>query len=214
MAATRATKQDKKSQRNTTGILIGAAGGLVVVLLVLAVVLGTNEVDSEYGSPTIEGQGLTIMPSSASVDTSANGATVPTVIGEDFDGSEVEIRNDDGRAKAIFLLAHWCPHCQAEVPRIQQWLDETGGMDGVDIYSVSTSMSSARDNFPASDWLEGAGWTPPVIRDDEDNSVYIAYGAGGFPYIVYVNADGTVAARTSGEISVDEFQNILASLEQ
>ena len=197
-----------------TGIIIGVAGGLVVLLLVAAVMFGNNEVGAEYGTPVIEGQGLTLMPPNQTVDTTANGLPIPDVTGENFSGDTVEIKNDDGRAKGILFLAHWCSHCQAEVPRVVSWLDETGGVEGVDLYAVATSMNSAQANYPPSAWLERENFDLPVIRDDSENSVLIAYGAGGFPYWVFTNADGTVAVRTSGETTVDQIETILNSLEQ
>jgi len=197
-----------------TGIIIGIAGGLVVLLLIAAVMFGNSEVGSEYGTPVIEGQGLTLMPPNQTVDTTANGLLIPDVTGQNFSGDTVEIKNDDGRAKGILFLAHWCSHCQAEVPRVVSWLDETGGVEGVDLYAVATSMNSAQANYPPSDWLERENLDLPVIRDDKENSVLIAYGAGGFPYWVFTNADGTVALRTSGETSVDQIETILNSLQQ
>jgi len=154
------------------------------------------------------------MPPNQTVDTTANGLLIPDVTGENFSGDTVEIKNDDGRAKGILFLAHWCSHCQAEVPRVVSWLDETGGVEGVDLYAVATSMNSAQANYPPSDWLERENLDLPVIRDDKENSVLIAYGAGGFPYWVFTNADGTVALRTSGETSVDQIETILNSLQQ
>ena len=40
---------------------------------------------------------------------------------EDFEGDAVAITND-GRPKIILLFAHWCPHCQNEVPVVTEWL--------------------------------------------------------------------------------------------
>lgn len=197
-----------------TGIIIGVAGGAVVLLLIAAVVFGTNEVGSEYGAPVVEGQALPLMPSGQTIDTSATGLSYPDVTGENFSGSKVVIDNADGRAKGIVFLAHWCVHCQAEVPRVKAWLDATGGVDGVDLYAVTTSINSAQNNYPPSDWLDREGFELPVIRDDKENSVLLAYGAGGFPYWVFTNADGTVALRTSGELSSDQLENILTGLEQ
>lgn len=207
------TKQSTGSG-SKTGLIIGIVGGLVVLALILAVVLGNEEIGAEYGDPTIEGASLNVMPPSLTVDESANGSEIPDVQGQDFDGNQVVIDRGDGSAKAIVFLAHWCRHCQAEVPRVQAWLNETGGVDGVEMYSVATSMNSAQANYPPSDWLDREGWTVPVIRDDKDNSVLRAYGSGGFPYWVFVNADGTVALRTSGELEIAQLQLILNGLEQ
>jgi thiol-disulfide isomerase/thioredoxin len=204
----------KKQSRQTTSKaawIAGIVGGVVVIALIAAVLLGGGPgPGSEYGSPDVSGA-LPLMPSGSPVDSTATGLAAPTIVGQDFDGNEVAIE-DDGRAKAIVFLAHWCPHCQAEVPRVQEWLDAGGGVDGVDIYSVATSMNSGRDNYPSSDWLEREGWTSPVIRDDQEGSAHIAYGAGGFPYWVFVEEDGTVALRTSGETSVADLEAIMTDL--
>ncbi len=204
---------DSSSSGSKTGLIIGIVGGLVVLLLVAAVMFGNEEVGAEYGEPVIEGTSLPLFPNTAAVDVTAAGLTAPDVIGQNFEGLEVSMTND-GTAKAIAFLAHWCPHCQQEVPRVQEWLDSGGGVDGVDMYSVSTSINSGRPNYPASTWLSNENWTVPVIVDDKDNSVLNAYGAGGFPYWVFLNADGTVAVRTAGELTIAQLEEILGSLEQ
>ena len=206
------TKNKPKSSDTSRSIpIVGIVVGIVVVLAVIAIVFaGNTEPGNEYGDPQVSGQ-LSLMPPNTRVDVTANGETSPTVIGQDFDGNEVRIEND-GRAKAIVLLAHWCPHCQNEVPVVQAWLDSGGGVEGVDMYSIATDMDSNRDNFPPSAWLDREGWTVPVIRDDSNNSVHTAYGSGGFPFWVFVNSDGTVAFRLAGATTIDELELIMSEL--
>lgn len=203
----------ESSSSSRTGIIIGAIGGAVVLLLIAAVVFGNEEVGTEYGEVEIQGDALPLMPQAAPIDETATGLEYPDVKGQNFDGDAVTIDHTDGRAKGIVFLAHWCTHCQAEVPRVQAWLDATGGNADVDLYSVATSMNSGQPNYPPSDWLEGENWTVPTIRDDQDNSVLISYGAGGFPYWVFTNADGTVAIRTAGELSIEQLDTILNTLQ-
>ena len=200
--------QNQKASK--TVIIAGVAGAVVVALLIAAVLFGTTEAGSEYGEPQIRGA-LPPMPQQANIDQSATGIDATTVTGEDFDNNTVVVGND-GRPKAIVFLAHWCPHCQAEVPSVQAWLDATGGVDGVDMYSIATAINSGRDNHPPSDWLENEGWTVPVIRDDQDSSVLRAYGNGGFPFWVFTNSDGTVALRVAGEIPIADLEEILQNL--
>lgn len=199
--------------KSKTGLIIGIAGAAIVLLLVAAVAFGNQEVGSEFGDPTVEGSVLPPMGNQP-LDLGATGLAIPNVSGQDFDGATVTIRNDDNRAKAIVFLAHWCPHCREEVPRVQEWINETGGMDDIDMYSVSTAMNSGRDNYPPSAWLDREGWTQPVIRDDNEGSVYGYYGAGGFPFWVFVNADGTVAARTAGQLTIEQLESLLTNLER
>jgi cyclophilin family peptidyl-prolyl cis-trans isomerase len=138
------------------------------------------------------------------------GLIAPAVVGSDFTGTPVTIDPTDGRAKAIVFLAHWCPHCQAEVPRVQEWLDGGGGVPGVDIVSVSTAVQPDGDNYPPSAWLDDEGWTSPVIRDDEQSQALVAYGAGAFPYWVFVDPQGTVVRRTAGELDISTLEQYMA----
>jgi thiol-disulfide isomerase/thioredoxin len=204
----------KQSSGSKTGLIVGIIGGGVVLLLVLAVVMGTTVVGSEFGEPTIEGTGLPPMPPNNPVDVSATGLVAPKVTGANFAGDEVMIDPADGTAKAIVFLAHWCQFCQAEVPTVQNWIDGGGGVEGVDIYTVATAMNSTRGNFPPSAWLDTEGWTAPVIRDDADDSVLRAYGSGGFPFWTFVNADGTVALRTAGRMPIEQLESIMQGLSQ
>ena len=204
-------KQPTSSGKARSIPIVGVVVGVIVVLAVVAVVFaGNTAVGSEFGEPQVSGQ-LTPAPPNARSDTDATGENAPTVIGADFDGNEVRIEND-GRAKAIAFLAHWCPHCQNEVPAVQSWLDSGGGVDGVDMYSVTTSMRSTGDNYPSSEWLDREGWTVPLIVDDERSSTYTAYGAGGFPFWVFVNSDGTVAVRMQGSIPIADLEQIMQAL--
>ncbi len=204
---------DQSSSGSKTGIIIAVVGGLVVLLLVAAVMFGNEEVGAEYGSPEIVGTSLSQFPGTEPIDFSATGQTAPDILGADYDGNAVDLTND-GTAKGIVFLAHWCGHCQQEVPRVQEWLDNGGGVDGVDLYSVSTAANSGRDNHPASEWLEREGWTVPVIVDDQDSTALHAYGGRSFPYWVFLNADGTVAVRTAGQLTIEQLEEILNNLEQ
>jgi len=201
----------KGSSGNKTSIIFAVIGGVVVLLLIGAVLLGTSEVGSEYGEPTLAGAPLPPMPSETRSDTTATGLDAPSLSGVDYGDKAVAIDND-GRAKGIVFLAHWCGNCQQEVPRVQAWLDAGGDVEGVDLYSVTTAVNSSRPNYPPSEWLEREGWTVPIIRDDQAGSAHRAFGGGGFPYWVFTNSDGTVALRVAGQIPTEELVSILESL--
>jgi thiol-disulfide isomerase/thioredoxin len=204
-----------KAPRGNTALILGIVGGVAVLLLIAVFILnpsgGAQPIEDETAEVTIDGVSLPLMPQSAPTDTTATGLTPPDVTGSDFAGETLTITND-GRAKGIVFIAHWCPHCQEEVPRVQEWIDGGGSVEGVDLYSVSTSVRSTQANYPPSDWLEREGWTVPVILDDTSGSVHLAYGGGGFPFWVFVNSDGTVALRTSGQLPTEQLVQILESL--
>jgi thiol-disulfide isomerase/thioredoxin len=140
----------------------------------------------------------------------AVGLAAPAVSGTDFAGNPVAIE-PDGRPKAIMFFAHWCPHCQAEVPVIQAWLSAGGAPEGVDLVSVATSIDPTRPNYPPDAWLQREGWTVPVIADPT-NAVAEAYGLPAFPYWVFVGPDGKVVTRAIGEMPVTDLEAMLGQL--
>jgi thiol-disulfide isomerase/thioredoxin len=189
-------------------VLIGA----LVVAGVLAVVLtsGGGDDDSadarETAPVTISGETLPQAPRQADEPDPAIGDVAPTLTGSNFAGDEVTIAADDGEgtAKAIFFVAHWCPHCQDEVPRLAAWLESHDLPAGLDLEIVSTQVGASNVNSPPSAWLEREGLGDiTTMMDDDQSSAYAAYGAGGLPYVVYLNADNEVVLRTQGEYGDD-----------
>ncbi len=196
--------------------VVGLAFGGVALLLIAAIVLSPDETigsGGEYGEPTITGD--SVPPQAASgapvADDPAFGVLAPELSGIDFDDSAVSLTHN-GTPKAVVFLAHWCPHCQAEVPRVQAWLDATGGVEGVDVLAVSTSASSGQANWPPSDWLDRENWSVPTIRDNASSDALKAFGGAFFPYWIFLNGDGTVAYRQSGQTEIATLQAIMEDL--
>ena len=220
--------------RPRTGLLIvGATVAVIAVLAVVAILLtrggeeqaaeeGTGahaaqNAEQEQAAVTVTGTPLTAYPKVSSMvappaDDPAGGETPPTLSGQSFDGTPITIDPSDGRAKGVVFVAHWCPHCQKEVPLIQEWIDEGNLPDDVDVYAVSTAVRADQANYPPSDWLAAEGWTPPVLLDDPDQTAATAYGLPGFPYFVMIDADGKVTQRASGEVPMDEFGPLVDQL--
>ncbi len=204
--------------------LVVVAGLVAVVLLAFGVALvagsgddgGTTDSAGSTASAevpsdtpaTVEGNPLTPLPDSG--DDPAVGTAMPTLSGTGLDGSPVTIPAT-GRPTMIMFVAHWCPHCQAEVPVVQDWVDGGGLPDGVDLVTVSTAADPRRPNYPPGEWLAGEGWTAPVLVDGE-NTAAAAAGLTAFPFFVAVDADGNVVTRASGELTPDQLTAIATDL--
>lgn len=221
--------------RSSSGAAIWIGVGAVIVVLGIAAVFfargsGSDEVDGQTGKvsvgndATTTGDGGTGDTASGSEtattlpvydatlnDDPAVGQEIPTVTGKDFDGNDITISGDDGKAKVILFVAHWCPHCQREVPRLKAHLDDNPMPDDVELLTVSTSVKPGADNYPPQEWLKGEGWSAPVLADDENSSVAQAYGLSAFPYFVVVDADGKVVERASGELTTRQFDAVVAA---
>jgi thiol-disulfide isomerase/thioredoxin len=193
---------------------IGVAG-LVLVLALAAILSSGGSGDKKKSAEgveetrpvTITGTALEKLPAGGTDP--AVGKEIPEARGQSFDGTPVDIRND-GRPKLILFVAHWCPHCQREIPLLSGYLKSNPLPKGVDLYTVSTSVVKERGNYPPSAWLKDKGWTAPTLADSDDDKAADAFGLPGFPYFVAVDGSGKVVARTSGEISTDDFAGLAA----
>jgi len=141
----------------------------------------------------------------------ATGKTPPTLKGETFDAKPLTVA-PGGKAKVVIFVAHWCPHCQAEVPLIQKWIEDGNLPSDVEMYAVATATTESRPNYPASAWIATENFTPQVLLDDEQGTASAAYGLTGFPYIVFIDKDGKVAHRASGEVPIDQFGELVKNL--
>jgi thiol-disulfide isomerase/thioredoxin len=216
-----ATRNSTKRQRPRAWLLIGV-GGLVIAGAAVAAVLvgGSAGIDSNIGptqgpgvtAPTVSGGHLPSFAGSTGdpAEDPAVGRAIPLVAGSSFDGVPVQIEAD-GRPKILLFLAHWCSHCQAEVPVVQRWLDAGRLPVAVDLISIATSIDPTRPNYPPDAWLARQHWTAPVIVDPRED-VAARYGLGAFPYWVAVAADGTVTQRLTGELTEGQLDELAASL--
>jgi cytochrome c biogenesis protein CcmG, thiol:disulfide interchange protein DsbE len=204
---TRAATAQSRKKFPIIPVVIGVAAIALVATVILT--FEGDATQDDFGSPTVAGDSL-LLYSSAAADPTL-GLAAPEVEGADFEGNAVTIAND-GRAKIVLFLAHWCPFCQNEVPIVQRWIDAGSLPDSVDLYAVSTSMDSLRTNYPPSKWLENEGWTSPVVVDDQATSVARAFGLNAFPYWVFIASDGTVWGRTSGQIPTTVLDDIARGL--
>jgi cytochrome c biogenesis protein CcmG/thiol:disulfide interchange protein DsbE len=103
-----------------------------------------------------------------------------------------------GKPMAIVYLAHWCPHCQAEVPRLVA-LAKAGKLDGIEVFGVAAAGHKELTNYPPSAWLDDEAWPFPTMVDSANSTAAVAYGLTGYPYFLLVDAQGKVVARAEGE---------------
>ena len=156
---------------------------------------------------TVDGTPLPVLPEAG--DDPAVGRAAPVLQGQDLDGGQVT-QPTSGRPTIILFLAHWCPHCQREVPLVQEWSDAGQLPEDVDLVAVATGITSSRPNYPPSAWLEREHWTAPTIAD-ASGAAAEAYGLSAFPFWVAVDAQGTVVERRTGELSLAEIEELAAA---
>lgn len=217
MPTATAKRSAKPPRQTSTGVIVVI---VVAVVAVAAIVVGVATQLGKKSSTsglsqtqpvTVTGTSLPQLPDPGTTD-SAIGTTPPTLTGKSFDGTPIVIDPADGKPKLVVFGAHWCPHCQAEFPRLVQWQAAGDIPAGVEVYAVATGTSSAQANYPPSSWLQRVGWTNPTMADSQDYKAANAWGLVAYPYFVAIDSSGKVAARTSGELTEDQFKALLAQI--
>jgi len=208
---------DRVTWMNPAVLVGGGVVALIALAVIIALAIGSDDGDAvdtvapgeiaTFDDLAIEGSSLPQMP--ASGDDLALGRSAPPFATVTFAGDAARVDPADGSATVIGFFAHWCPHCQAELPRVVDYLGSTGLPAGVDLVAVSTAVSPERGNYPPSAWFDREAWPGQVMLDDEFGRIADAYGLRNFPMWVVVSPDGTVLERSSGELSTADFDAMI-----
>jgi cytochrome c biogenesis protein CcmG/thiol:disulfide interchange protein DsbE len=188
-----------------------------VIVLAVAVAFAASGVDGpSAGAASVETapvsvQGAPLPPYKGPTTTDrAIGDTIPTLMGKGFDGLAVTIA-PTGKPRVVLFVAHWCPHCQREVPLIVK-LAKQKAFKGIAVSTVATGTNPGYPNYPPSAWLKREHWPFPVMVDSQQYTAATAYGLPSYPYFVFVDAQGKVAGRGSGETPPSSLKKILTAL--
>ncbi|MFM7526477.1 MAG: TlpA family protein disulfide reductase [Actinomycetota bacterium] len=189
-----------------TAVAVGVVAVLAAIFGVVAFTASSDddasvEGASEFQNVVVTGEAL---PEFGKGETDpAIGMTAPVLEGFGFLGNEVT--TTPGNPMLLVFLAHWCPHCQAEVPVLVKWSQSGLVPEGLDVIAITTGSDETAPNFPPSVWLANEKWPElwPVLVDNKDQTAGNAFGLAGYPYMTLIGADGKVLWRNSGEISAE-----------
>lgn len=214
MAQSRKKKHVDEAKSRNQRMIVVAIAAVVLFAGGYAVVSGGSSSPSgssdttvvgagEFQDSEIIGEALPAQPDTG--DDPAIGMKVPEIRARNFDGGPVSLRiSSIKRPTMVVFLAHWCPHCNREIPRIQE-LDASGGIPAdLRVVGVATGSRNDQANWPPSVWLQDMKWKWEAAADSEDGKIFAAYGGVSFPTMVLVGPDGTVKDRFSGEMEVAE----------
>ena len=134
------------------------------------------------------------------------GVAAPVLQGERFDGTPITIGGPTDGPTMVVFLAHWCPHCNDEIPELIE-LAERGDIPvDLEVVAVSTAVQEGEANYPPSQWLVDKDWPWDAMADDPDATAFLVSGGASFPYVMILDADGTAVARASGSRSADDIK--------
>ena len=180
---------------------------------------GEDEPDAQAGAATAIVEAPPVETATVRVDgaplpaftapTDATGVAAPKLSGVDFRSTPVDLTTGN-TARVYGFFAHWCPHCQAELPSLTEWAGATELPDDVEVVAVSTAVEPSADNWPPSAWFEREGWTGTVLIDSPEGTAASAFGLTAFPFWVVTDADGDVLLRTTGVLDHSQLDQLVS----
>ncbi|MBI2237704.1 MAG: TlpA family protein disulfide reductase [Actinobacteria bacterium] len=200
-AEIRAAARRRAQRRNLAYAL--AAAAVVVLVAVLVTTTGTG---GDGGTPAPAGQVEVSAGSHAGMLTV--GEAIPDFSAPGLDGGRVTWSDYEGSPTVLAVWAAWCPHCQVELPVLDEVSKE---FPAVRLVSVVTAIGRQPGPSPR-EYMRENGLSFPVAVDDADGTLARALGIEGFPTAYYVGSDGTVQQATSGETDRATLRDLFASL--
>lgn len=203
-------------------MVAGAVAAVVVIALVVALASSgggggnrsstTGTTYLQYGTVQVTGNVLPKYDSNAPAK--GDGVPLPTITGQSPRREPVTIGPAAGK-QVVIVGAPWCPHCNRELPKLVNAL-QSGTLGQPKITLVVTAQSPDYPNWPPGNWVYNTiSWPAtagPVLLDDKSQTAATALGTPAYPYFVFVDSQGRVGSRDSGEIGIDVFKAHLDAL--
>ncbi len=181
------TRAELQSQAKRRRIILLASVGVLALVVVIAVALSSRVPKAASDAP---------ISATLHVGEKAPAFVVSTT------GGPFDIAHAGGKPTLLEVFATWCPHCQRETSVLNSLYATY--KDRLNVVAVSGSPYAIDSTQPESQADVVAFMTKYNVQYplafDPDLSVAKSYLQGGFPTLVLIGRDGTVAAIRDGEI--------------
>ena len=202
-AEARAAARHKAERRRRLQIVLGGIAVVAVVVLAVVALMGSGD---EGAGPSTADQVTADGP--PRTEQLAIGEVIPGFSAPGLDGGSVAWSDYAGAPSVLSVWAPWCPHCQVELPILDDVMRE---FPAVGFVTVVTAIGDQPGPAPE-DYMRENDLAFPVAVDDDAGTIANALGIQGFPTLFFVSSDGTVAQVATGEVEAEELRQIVGSL--
>ena len=154
----------------------------------------TTQTPGETGAP---------QDSAAPEETEPPKVEAPDFTVENADGEEVKLSDYVGKPIVLNFWASWCSPCKSEMPEFNAAWEELEGE--VQFLMVNMTDGARETVESAQEYVEGEGFTFPVLFDTESNAA-ITYGVYSLPTTYFIDAGGYAIAQARGAIDAETLQ--------
>ena len=122
-----------------------------------------------------------------------------------LEGETVMLSDFRGKTVVLNFWASWCPPCREEMPEFQELWDERGEDGSDDLVMIALDFLVQDTMTDAREFIEGNGFTFPVLFDTTDGAVADRYRVRGLPATFFIDSEGVVRGVNYGPV----FGNLL-----
>ncbi len=186
----------KPVKRTPWGAIITGALVLVGIIVVAAVVVSQ-----------VNKGGSTTAANGANRTAPAVGAAIPDFTVKSQEGKTLTKADVIGKPTLMVFFASWCPHCQAEAPRIRQIAQANPDLNVVMIGVGDRESQSDIYGFQGKYSLPFPTYADPAAPL---GAAAAAWGIQSYPSLFAVDKNGIVRDVNSGEVDPSRLQQMVA----
>lgn len=188
----------KKKAEGRPWIFLTVVGILVAATVVVIALVAVSGKDGKTQSSTGEQETVDV------------GSPAPPLSGPDMVAEgNVDITEFSGKPTLVVFWANWCPHCQHELPKIEDlWKESNGRYNVVSVASFQEGKPTQEKYDTAVKFIDAIGLTMPTI-DDADDSLATEWGVDGTPKLYVLDANQVITEIPNPAAPKEELQGML-----
>src|SRR5438445_7976152 len=131
----------------------------------------------------------------------ANAASKADLNAKSLDGQKVHLKDLRGKLVVLNFWATWCGSCKEELPMLVKIAQASANPD---LLFIALSVDEAKTQGRIPDAAKQFGITFPVWAGANGDDLYRLSKGEAVPATIFIDRDGTIEARVSGEIRENE----------
>jgi thiol-disulfide isomerase/thioredoxin len=125
---------------------------------------------------------------------------------KDLNGKPVRLQELRGRIVVLNFWATWCGPCKEELPLMVKTSQEYSGRD---VLFIGASLDESKTSKFIPGFIDKYGITFPIWTGASADDLDRLKMGPGVPATAFVDRDGQIVSRVSGEIRPDELKQII-----